>query len=340
MIERQERQISMSTKWVVIWLICWVTILLPHAAPADLWARDIFITIGSGDFSGVYYPTGLIIARMINARRDITGIRATVEATNGTTFNLNGIAAGYLEFGLAQSDTQYQAVNGLGAWEGKGPQEALRSVFSLYPEAVTLVTAADAEITALSDLKGKRVSLGSPGVSRHRTVMDILEAAGLDPERDMTQLDVMASDAPTLLEDNQIDAYFFTGGHPSETIQRALSGGRKARIIAISGPAIDRLVAENSYYSHGIIPVKQLYPGVGNQPDVPSMGVLAVLCTSSRVPAEVVYELTKEVFENFETFRRQHPAFHGLTKQGMLKGLSAPLHPGALRYYQESGLMP
>ncbi len=330
----------MSTKSAVIWVICWVTLLIPHAAAADLQAKETFITIGSGDFSGVYYPTGLIIARMINAKRDTYGIRATVEATNGATFNLHGIAAGYLEFGLAQSDTQYQAIHGLGVWEAKGPQETLRSVFSLYHEAVTLVAAADAGITALPDLKGKRVSLGNPGVSRHRTVMDILEATGLDPERDMTQLDVMASDAPVLLEDNQIDAYFFTGGHPSETIQRALSGGRKVRIVPISGPAIDRLVAEKSYYSHGTIPVKRLYPGVGDQPDVPSMGVLAVLSTSSRVPADVVYALTKEVFENFETVRRQHPAFHGLTKQGMLKGLSAPLHPGALRYYQESGLMP
>jgi uncharacterized protein len=104
----------MSTKSAVIWIICWVTILIPHTAAADLRAKDTFITIGSGDFSGVYYPTGLILARMINAKRDTYGIRATVEATNSATFNLHGIAAGYLEFGLAQSDTQYQAINGLG----------------------------------------------------------------------------------------------------------------------------------------------------------------------------------------------------------------------------------
>jgi TRAP transporter TAXI family solute receptor len=323
-----------------IWIICWVAGLLASAGPAHLRAQEVFITIGSGDVSGVYYPTGLAIAQLINAERDVYGIRAAVEATNGATFNLNGIMAGYLEFGLAQSDTIYQAINGLAAWEDKGPQEDLRAVFSLHQEAVTLVAAVDAGITTLADLKGKRVSLGNPGISRHRTVMNVLQAVGLDPKRDMTQFDVMASDAPALLQDNRIDAYFFIVGHPSETVKKGLSGERQTRIIPIAGPAIDQLVAEKSYYSHGTIPVRRLYPGVGDQPDVPTMGVVAVLCTSSRVPEDVVYAVTRVVFANFETFRFQHPAFHDLTKEGMLKALGAPLHPGAQRYYREAGLLP
>jgi TRAP transporter TAXI family solute receptor len=330
----------MNRKITIIGVVCWVAVLVPYAGPTDLRAEEIFITIGSGDFSGLYYPTGLIIARMINAKRDLYGIRAAVEATNGATFNLNGIMAGYLEFGLAQSDTLYEAVHGLAAWEEKGPQQDLRYVFSLHHEAVTLVAAVDAGITTLADLKGKRVSLGNPGISRHRIVMDILTASGLDPKRDMTQFDVMASDAPALLQDNRIDAYFFTVGHPSETVQRGLSGERQTRLIPIAGPAIDRLVAEKRYYSHGTIPVRRLYPEAGDQPDVATMGVLAVLCTSSRVSADVVYDLTKEVFENFESFRFKHPAFYNLKKESMLKGLGAPLHPGALRYYREAGLLP
>jgi TRAP transporter TAXI family solute receptor len=330
----------MNTKTIIIWVICLVAGLSCMAAPADLRAEEVFITIGSGDLTGVYYPTGLIIARMINAKRDVYGIRATVEATNGATFNLNALSAGYLEFGLTQSDTLYQAVHGLAAWEDKGPQKDLRSVFSLHHEPVTLVAAVDAGITTLADLKGKRISLGNPGVSRHRTVMNVLDAVGLDPKRDLTQFDVMASDAPALLQDNRIDAYFFTVGHPSETVQRALSIERKVRIIPISGPGIDRLVAEKSYYIQSTIPVTRLYPWVDDQPDVPTMGVLAALCTFSRISADVVYVLTKEIFENLEMFRLQHPAFYDLTKEGMLKGLSAPLHPGALRYYQETGLRP
>lgn len=330
----------MNKKRALIWIICLVAGLMAYAGPTDPRAQDAFITIGSGDFSGVYYPTGLIIARMINAKRDVYGIRAAVEATNGATFNLNGIMAGYLEFGLAQSDTQYQAVHGLAAWKEKGPQQGLRSVFSLHHEALTLVAAVDTGITTLADLKGKRVSLGNPGISRHRIVMDVLEAAGIDPKRDLIQFDVMASDAPALMQDNRIDAYFFTVGHPSETVQKALIIEREVRIIPISGPAIDRLVAEKNYYSHGTIPVTRLYPWVDDHPDVPTMGVLAALCTSNRVSADVVYDLTKEVFENFDIFRFQHPAFYNLSKEEMLKGLSAPLHPGARRYYQEAGLLP
>jgi TRAP transporter TAXI family solute receptor len=320
--------------------IFWVVGLLASAGPTHLHAQEVFITIGSGDFSGVYYPTGLAVAQLINAERDRYAIRAAVEATNGATFNLNGIMAGYLEFGLAQSDTIFQAVNGLAAWQGKGPQKDLRTLFSLHHEAVTLVAAVDAGITSLADLKGKRVSLGNPGISRHRTVMNVLEAVGLDPKRDMTQFDVMASDAPALLQDNRIDAYFFTVGHPSETVRRGLSGERKTRIIPIAGPAIDRLVEEKSFYSHGTIPVRRLYPDVGDQPDVPTIGVVAILCTSSRVPEDVVYAVTRVVFDNFETFRYMHPAFYALTKEGMLKNLGAPLHPGTLRYYREAGLLP
>jgi TRAP transporter TAXI family solute receptor len=330
----------MNSKTPIIWIVCLAAGLALNARASELRPDEVFITIGSGDFSGVYYPTGLAIARMIKAKRAEHGIRATVEATNGATFNLNGVLAGYLEFGLAQSDTQYQAVNGLAAWGKRGPQKDLRSVFSLHDEAVTLVAAVDAGISTLADLKGKRVSLGNPGISRHRVVLDILAAAGLEPKRDLTQFDVMASDAPTLMQDNRIDAYFFVVGHPSETIQKALSGEREVRIIPISGPAIDRLVAKRSYYFQGSIALQRLYPGLGDQPNVPTMGVLAALCTSSRVSADVVYVLTKEIFENFETFRRQHPAFHDLSKKGMLEGLIAPLHPGAIRYYKEAGLLP
>jgi TRAP transporter TAXI family solute receptor len=329
----------MRRKLISVGVACWLAIFFLVAGPPDLRAEEIFITIGSGDIAGVYFPVGLALARMLNEKRPAHGMRAAVEATNGSTFNLKGILAGYLEFGLAQSDTQHQAVSGRVAWQDKGPQSELRSVFSLHHEALTLVAAVDAGITTLADLRGKRVSLGNPGISEHRIVLNVLEAAGIDPKRDIIQFDVMASDAPVLMEDNRIDAYFFTVGHPSETIYKALSGKRKARIVPISGPGIDRLVAEKTYYIPSTIPVKQLYPEVEDQPDVTTMGVVAILCTSTRVSSDVVYALTREIFENFETFRIQHPALSRLTKEGILAGQSAPLHPGALRYFREAGLM-
>ena len=337
-------KVDMKYGAIPILVVCFFAgaLLAPESAePAGEGAvvEDVFATIGSGDYSGVYFPAGLAIAKRVNNRRDHHRIRATVEATPGAVFNLNAIAAGYMEFGITQADKEYQAVNGLAEWAESGPQEKLRSVFSLHHESLTLVAAVDAGIDSLSDLKGKRVSTGNPGsASQHRIVMDALDSVGIDPARDIFAHKVMASDAPALLQDNRLDAFFYTVGHPSEIVLKALSGERKARIVPIFGPSIDRMIAGNKMYSRSAIPVKRLYPDLIDNNDIETFGVIATLCTSSDVPAEVVYALVKEVFENLETLREEHPAFSHLTREGMLQGLSAPLHPGALGYYKEAGL--
>ena len=308
--------------------------------PSATLAEEVFVSIGGGSHSGVYFPTGLAIAEMINAKRQDYGIRATVEATPGSTFNLNAIMAGYMDFGMTQADKQYHAVKGMIEWAEIGPQEKLRTVFSLYPETVTLVAAKDAGINTVEDLKGKRVSLGNPGSSQHRVIVNILEAFGIDPETDIQAETVYASEAPDLLEDDIIDAYFFTVGHPSDTVQRGLSRTRKAHLVPISGPAVDKLISEQVYYTRYRIPLQSLYPDLqGPVEDVDTLAVLATFSTSSEVPEQIVYLVTKEVFENLDYFRQQHPALFLLTKENMLEGLHAPLHPGAMRYYQEVGLI-
>jgi TRAP transporter TAXI family solute receptor len=329
----------MKRKPTMIRIVCFLACLLFSAAAIDSNAQEVFITIGGGDRSGVYFPAGLAMAKMLNAKRDVYDIRATVESTDGATFNIDSILAGYMEFGMTQSDKLYQAFNGLAEWAEKGPQQELRAVFSLHHEALTLVAAVDAGINAMDDLKGKTVSIGNPGPSQHWTVTDALTASGLDPKRDFDAIEVAASDAPALLQDQRIDAYFYTVGHPSETIRKALLGERQARLIPIAGPAIDQLISTHKYYIKATIPVMQLYPDAADQPDVSTFGVIATLCTSAKVPADVVDTLTKEVVDNLEIFRRQHPAFYRLTRKGMLEGLTAPLHPGALRYYKETGLI-
>lgn len=308
--------------------------------PSATLAEEVFVSIGGGSHSGVYFPTGLAIAEMINAKRQDYGIRATVEATPGSTFNLNAIMAGYMDFGMTQADKQYHAVKGMIEWAEIGPQEKLRAVFSLYPETVTLVAAKDAGINTVEDLKGKRVSLGNPGSSQHRVIVNILEAFGIDPETDIQAETVYASEAPDLLEDDIIDAYFFTVGHPSDTVRRGLSRTRKAHLVPISGPAVDKLITEQVYYTRYRIPLQSLYPDLqGPLEDVDTLAVLATFSTSSEVPEQIVYLVTKEVFENLDYFRQQHPALFLLTKENMLEGLHAPLHPGAMRYYQEVGLI-
>lgn len=304
--------------------------------PEQAKAKTQFVTIGTGGITGVYYPTGGAIAKMVNAKRDEYGIRATVESTGGSAFNVNAVMAGDLDFGVVQSDRQYQAINGLAEWEGK-PQEKLRAVFSIHPEAITLVAGADTGIMAIKDLKGKIVNIGNPGSGQRQNSIDALAAVGLDYEKDLQAEGVKAAEAPSLLQDGRLDAFFYTVGHPAGAIKEATAGKRKVRIVSIDSPAIDDMIKEKPYYARAMIPV-EFYEGAVNDSDIPTFGVKATFVTSADVSDDVVYAITKEVFENFEDFKKLHPAYGVLTKKGMLEGLSAPIHPGAMKYYKEAGL--
>lgn len=318
--------------------ILWTSIMF-GTTTAELQAETRFLTIGSGDVTGIYFPTGLIIAKMINDKRDELGIRGSVESTPGSVFNVNAIVAGYLEFGLVQSDKQYQAVKGLAEWSKKGLQKNLRAVFSIHHESVCLVAAVDAGIKTIHDLKGKRVNLGHPGAAMYMNAVDTLKAIGLNPNSDLSPYKSKAADAPRLLQDNRIDAFFCTVGHPNEMLQEAVSGSRKVRFIPITGPDIDKLILEKKYYQKTTIAVREFYADAKDPVNVETFGVVATFCTSADMPDDVVYLITKELFDNFDYFKKQHPAYANLTKEGMLKGLSAPIHPGALQYFKETGLM-
>ena len=301
-------------------------------------AKTTFVTIGTGGITGVYYPTGGAIAKMVNMKRQEYGIRATVESTGGSVFNVNAVMAGDLEFGIVQSDRQYQAVNGLEDWKDKGPQKDLRAVFSIHPESITLCATVDSGIKTITDLKGKRVNIGNPGSGQLQNSIDALTAIGLDYEKDIIAENVKAAEAPGLLQDGRLDAFFYTVGHPTGAFKEATSGRTKVRFIPVDGPGIDALIKEKPYYAKSFVPVA-LYPNAENDKDVPTFGVKATFVTSIKVPEEVVYAITKEVFDNFEEFKKLHPAYEVLTKENMLEGLSAPLHPGAEKYFKEAGLI-
>lgn len=298
--------------------------------------KTAFVTIGTGGITGVYYPTGGAIAKIVNQKRDVYNIRCTVESTGGSVFNVNAVLAGDLEFGVVQSDRQFQAMKGMAEWKDKGPQEDLRAVFSIHPESVTLVAAVDAGVNDIRDLKGKRVNIGNPGSGQRQNSIDALGAVGINFESDVMAEGVKAAEAPGLLQDGRIDAFFYTVGHPSGAIKEATAGARKVRFVPITG--IDALLQEFPYYAKSFVP-KKLYPGAQNEGDVETFGVKATFVTSAKVSDDVVYAVTKEVFENFEDFKKLHPAYAVLTKEGMLEGLSAPIHPGAMKYYKEAGLM-
>lgn len=295
-----------------------------------------FVTIGTGGVTGLYYPTGGALSRMLNKRVKDFKIKATVESTSGSVFNINAVLTGDMEFGIAQSDRQYQAYNGMAEWSKAGPQTTLRSIFAIHPEPITLVVSENSKIETIKDLIDKRINLGNPGSGQLQNSKDVLSAAGL-AEDDITAEYVKAVEAPGLLQDERLDGFFYTVGHPNGNIKEATSGRIKVRIISITGQTRKKMIDKYSYYAKALIP-HSFYPRALNNEDIETIGVKATFITSKNVSEEIVYAVTKVIFENFDEFKSLHPAYAVLTRENMLEGLSAPIHKGALRYYREVGL--
>jgi TRAP transporter TAXI family solute receptor len=316
---------------------------LALAAGAGLLAAGVsaqeqqFITIGTGGVTGVYYPAGGAICRLVNAGRQEHGIRCSVESTGGSVYNANTMRQGELDFGVVQSDVQYNALEGLGEeFEGQGPFEDLRAVFALHAEPFTVLARADSGIETFDDLKGKRVNVSNPGSGSRATFEVLMEAKGWTMDDFALASELKSAEQSQALADNNVDAIAFIVGHPNGSIQEATTTV-DANLIQVSGPEVDRLVEENPYFSTAVIP-GGMY--AGNPDDTETFGVRATFVTTADVPDEAVYQLVKAVFENFEDFKKLHPAFATLEKEEMTTAaVSAPLHPGAEKYYKEAGLM-
>jgi len=295
-----------------------------------------FVTIGTGGVTGVYYPTGGSICRLVNKGKKEHGVRCSVESTGGSIYNINTIRAGELDMGVAQSDWQYHAYNGTSKFAKKGAFKELRAIFSVHAEPFTVVARADSGIKNLNDLKGKRVNIGNPGSGQRGTMEVLMKAKGWDKSTFKLASELKASEQSKALCDNKIDAMVYTVGHPSGSIKEATTTC-KSVLVNITGDAVTKLVNDNDYYRTASIP-GGMY--MGNDNETKTFGVGATFITSSKVSESVIYNVVKAVFENFDAFRKLHPAFANLKKSEMVKdGLSAPLHRGAVKYYKEAGLM-
>ena len=293
-----------------------------------------FITIGTGGVTGVYYPTGGAICRLVNKGRKEHGVRCSVESTGGSVYNINTIREGELEFGVAQSDWQYHAYNGTSKFEDAGAFDGLRAVFSVHPEPFTVVARADAGISSFEDLKGKRVNIGNPGSGQRGTMDVVLEAMGWTIDDFELASELKAAEQSAALCDNQLDAMIYTVGHPSGSIQEATTACDSV-LVNVTGDAIQGLIDGNSYYRTATIP-GGMYRG--SDGDTTTFGVGATFVTSADVSDDAVYAVVSSVFENFDDFKKLHPAFANLKPEEMIAdGLSAPLHPGAEKYYKEKG---
>ncbi|MCG6888017.1 MAG: TAXI family TRAP transporter solute-binding subunit [Gammaproteobacteria bacterium] len=309
--------------------------LLAMSMGSSAFAAQQFVSIGTGGVTGVYYPTGGAICRLVNKDRKEHGIRCSAESTGGSIYNINTIRSGELEFGVAQSDWQYHAYNGTSSFAEAGPYSKLRAVFSVHPEPVTIIASDGSGIKNISDVKGKRMNIGNAGSGTRGTWEVIEEAMGWKRSDLKLAAEMKSAETGQAVCDGKIDAYFWLVGHPSALTQESLATC-DAHLVNATGPAIDKLVKDNSFYRYAVIPAGMY----NNKEDIKTFGVAATFVSSSDVSEKVVYTIVKAVFENFDDFKKLHPAFANLTEKEMITdAISAPLHDGAVKYYKERGWM-
>jgi hypothetical protein len=308
-----------------------VVVSTAGGAPAQ---EQKFTTIGTGGVTGVYYAVGGAVCRLLNKDRKSHGIRCSVESTGGSAFNINTIKAGELDFGLAQSDVHYNSTKGMGQFKDAGAYADLRAVYSVHPEPFTVLARKELNAAKFEDLKGKRVNVGNPGSGTRASMDELLEALGWKISDFSLASELKADEHGPALCDNKIDAFYYGVGHPSANIQDPTTSCG-AKLVSIGGPAVDKLLSGKPYYAKATIP-GGMY--ASNAQPTQTYGVMATMVTSAKVPEAVVYQLVKATFDNFEEFKKLHPAFANLKPEEMVKnGLSAPLHAGAEKYYKEKG---
>ncbi len=305
------------------------------SAPASQ-AEDTIITVGTGSVTGVYYPAGGAICRLVNRGRKEHGIRCFVESTSGSIANIHALRDGEITLGIVQSDWQYNAYRGLGAFAEDGPFRDLRSVFSLHSEMFTVAVAPNSGIKQFADLKGKRVNIGDEGSGMRDIMQNLMETMGWNKHSFAVASELRPTEASRALCKGSIDAMVFAAGHPNGLIQE-VTGNCGARLIPIQGAVVNRLIEKNPFYARTAIP-GGMYKG--NPQNIATFGVKATLLTTADADEEAIYQLTKSVFDNFDSFKSLHFVFATLERERMVNvGLVAPLHPGARRYYREAGMI-
>jgi len=318
-------------------IICAAALTGAFAVPSA--SAQEFISIGTGGPTGVYFVVGNSVCRMVHkeaaegrSEGRQHGLRCAAPSTAGSTYNIGQICEGELDFGVAQSDWQYHAYHGTRP-DRVNPCPGLRSVFSVHPEPYQIIAAEGSEIASWDDLEGKRFNIGNPGSGQRGTTEELMAGHGWDTDRFALATELTSSEQSTALCDDNIDAYGYTVGVPNAGVSVA-TDGCNAYIVDLGDDEVAKqLVEENDYYAFTTIPAGTY---ATSDEDVTTFGVMATFVTHEDVSEDVVYEVTRAVFENLDDFRSLHPAFANLSPETMIvDALSAPIHPGAQRYYDE-----
>jgi hypothetical protein len=321
---------SLSQLMVLLAALVWAGVCFGGELP--------FLTIGTGNTTGVYYSAGHAVAKVFNPRAAEHDFRLDAEASNGSVDNINKVLDSTWEFGIAQADMLFKAQEGLDPWKGT-PHKNLRAVAGLYTEAVLFITREDREIRTLADLRGKTLNIGAPGSSDNENALIILDAAGLKPKTDLTIKEQKTVDASDLLEEGDIDAYMYTVGHPNMSIREAAVSGRKIRLVPVDRPLVEEYTRKRVFLTKTKVNTAY-YPGLEAQEDIFTLGVKAILFTRADTPDATVTAVVSELIDNFDRFRRQHPAFDKVELNELGRDTVVPLHPGAEAVYRLYGRVP
>ncbi|MBE2985583.1 TAXI family TRAP transporter solute-binding subunit [Campylobacter sp. RM12920] len=290
-----------------------------------------FVSIGTGGMTGTYYPIGGAICRLVNKDPNI---KCSVQSTGGSVYNVNNVLKKELTFGFVQSDVVYDKFNGTGKFEKMGDQR-LRSVVSIYPELLALVVTKDSGIKSIEDLAGKKYNVGNPGSGNEVTTLAVFKAKKFDVAKLGYRGVLTVQECPYALKDKKIDGYSFMVGHPTANITDA-ANSMPIDILDITGEDVDKMIADYPYFAKGVIP-NGSYEGINR--DVNSIGVKAVLVADESASNEAVRAVVKSILDNFDEYKTLHPALKSVTKESLIQGLSAPLHPAAEAVFKEAGII-
>jgi len=312
------------------------TSLVSCVAPYTI-AKRAPVTIATANPGAIYHPVGNAICRIVNlADAEDTAKRCQAIESEGAVANVEKVRSGEATFGLTQSDLAYGAFRGEGPFAAVGPDQELRTVIALHRQSFTVVARADSAIHNFEDLRGERVGIGRRGAGYTFTRDVVLGYYGWKISDFDRALELGPAEQNETLCNDVVDAIIFEAVHPDGLTQEATSECH-ARLVPIAGPPIDRLLAAHPYYIGSVIP-GGMY--AGNPADTPTFGTQTLLIASARTPDDLAYAVVKALFENFDDFRRLHPALRTIEKKDMVPSEAVmPIHPGALRYYREAGLL-
>lgn len=288
------------------------------------------LAVATGGTAGVYFPLGGAFANIVTD--NVPNTTANAESTGASVVNVNLLNNGEVDFAMVQNDIAYYAYNGEEMFSDNDPLTELRGLASLYPEVIQIVVNDSADIDTVEDLVGARVAVGAPGSGAEANARQILEAHGITYD-DISADFLSFAEAADALKDGNVDAAFVTAGTPTAAVTD-VSTTHRVKILSIADDVADSLIEEFPFYDKVTIPADTYR---NQDSDVETVTVLAMLAVRAGLEEELVYEITKALFENLDDFSAAHARGGNLSLESATGGMSLDLHPGAARYYEEMG---